>query len=77
MRQYHADNLVVHPGAGARATNGSSLPPERGESAGTQAPQAPAAGGASAEPGVIVEVLPEQAEIGVAEALKLHFEVKR
>jgi 5-deoxy-glucuronate isomerase len=54
MRQYHADNLVVHPGAGARATNGS-------ESAGTGFPQAPAAEGASAEPGVIVEVLPEQA----------------
>jgi DNA-binding transcriptional ArsR family regulator len=36
----------VAGGAGARATNGSSLPPERGENAGTRFPQAPAAVGA-------------------------------
>ena len=37
---------LLGKGAGARATNGSSLPPVRGENAGTRFPQAPAAAGA-------------------------------
>jgi thiamine biosynthesis lipoprotein len=46
------DVVALRGGAGARATNGSNLPPERGESAGTRFPQAPAAGGAMATSGI-------------------------